>query len=74
MCFRYLGIEEAAARNKRPPQAQIRSWLKDFEGLARILKQFWDKDSDATLELQCQKIGDIMGALGMDAKGRDKTR
>lgn len=72
--FYYLVIVKAAEQNTRPSQAQIRTWLKEFEALTRILKIFWDKDSVATLEFQRQKVGDIMDALGMDARGRDKTR
>lgn len=71
----HLVIEEASAEpNKYPSQAQMRSWLSNSEALSKILKRFWDKDSVATLDLQRQKLGDIMDALGMDAKGRDKTR
>lgn len=74
MFYYHLDIEETAGDKKHVPQTQIRAWIKDFEALSRVLKRFWDKDSIATLNLQRQKLGDIMDALGLNATGRDKTR
>lgn len=52
----------------------MRKWLRHVESLTKILKRYGDKDSLRQLSELRKKLGDMLGAVGLNEKGRDKMR
>jgi chorismate-pyruvate lyase len=63
-----------AESDRRPNTEQVRSWLRNVDALTKILNRYRDKESLQQLTQQRQTLGDLLDALGLDGKGRDKTR
>jgi hypothetical protein len=57
-----------------PARAKIRQWLNKSDALIAILKRYGDDASVKELAQQQVTLGDMLAAMGLDAKGRDKIR
>jgi hypothetical protein len=57
-----------------PTKVTIRKWLNKSEALLSILIRYGDESSMAELNKRKEKLNDILDAMGLDGKGRDKMR
>ncbi|KAG1741204.1 P-loop containing nucleoside triphosphate hydrolase protein [Suillus occidentalis] len=63
-----------AERNKRLDAEYIRAWLKDVEGLTKILTRYGDRESLKQLSDQQETLSDLLQGLGIDVNGGSKNR
>jgi hypothetical protein len=59
---------------KRPSAANIRKYLAKSEALVSTLVLYGDTESAQELEDEKGKLGDMLTAMGLDCKGREKQR
>ena len=52
----------------------MKKYIQILEKLNPLLTKYNDADSIKQLEDSKERLNDILDALGLDAKGRDKTR
>lgn len=58
----------------RPLREDVRRWTNGVNKLTKILQRYGDKDSLQQLSEQRERLGDMLSAMGLDDKGRDKMR
>lgn len=58
----------------RLTRAQLRKYLGVSAKLEEALKKFHGRESVKELQARTEQIKDIIGALGLDAKGASKKR
>jgi len=63
-----------AEQDSRPSTESVRNWLKNVDALTKLLKRYGDKESIQLLSEQREKLGDMLDAMGLDSKGRNKLR
>lgn len=52
----------------------IRTWLKDVDGLTKILTRYGDQESLKQLSEQREILGDLLQGLGIDVKSGSQCR
>ena len=67
-------IVQLAENGTRPKTHTIRTWLSKVEAFTKLLKRYGDRTSVDLLEEKRRTLGDMLDALGLDSKGRDKQR
>jgi hypothetical protein len=67
-------MESLAQHNTRPKVQDIRNWLRKSEQLAKLLSRYNDNVSLAQITKQQETVRDILSAMGLDEKGKDKIR
>jgi hypothetical protein len=72
--FFFAELCRIAESNTRPKADDVRKWLRSVDSLTNILRRYGDDDSLQVLRDQRKTLGDVLGALGLDEKGRDKMR
>jgi chorismate-pyruvate lyase len=70
----FVELCDLAESNTRPKANDIRKWLRSVDSLTNILHHYGDDDTLQALWDQRKTLGDVLGALGLDEKGRDKMR
>lgn len=73
LIYSFPALNNLAKSGTRPKVDNIRKWLQLVDSLTKILTRYRDKDSLQQLQNQQKTLGDVLGALGLDEKGRDKT-
>ncbi|KAG1851648.1 P-loop containing nucleoside triphosphate hydrolase protein [Suillus subluteus] len=63
-----------AEQNKRLDTEYIRAWLKDVDGLTKILTRYGDRESLKQLSEQQETLSDLLQGLGIDINGGSKNR
>jgi hypothetical protein len=67
-------LTTTAESRSRPLREDVRCWTNGVNKLTKILLRYCDKDSLQQLSEQRERLGDMLGAMGLDDKGRDKMR
>ena len=57
---------------KKPRRKDVHCWMSKAAGVTAILKRYGDKESLKQLDEQCEILGDILSALGLDGEGQCK--
>lgn len=71
ICSEFSSMAEG---NKRLDAEYIRAWLKDVEGLTKILTRYGDGESLKQLSDQQETLSDLLQGLGIDVNGGSKNR
>lgn len=69
-----LEFSSMAEQNKFLDAEYIRAWLKDVEGLTKILTRYGDQESLKQLSDQQETLRDLLQGLGIDVNGGSKNR
>jgi hypothetical protein len=67
-------LSQLAESSTRPKANDVRKWLRNVDSLTNILRRYGDSESLQALRDQRKTLGDVLGALRLDEKGRDKMR
>ena len=52
---------------------RMRKFMEKMDSLNKLLMKYNDAESIAHLEKQKEKLGDMLAAMNLDEKGRDKN-
>ncbi|KAG2336606.1 hypothetical protein BDR05DRAFT_896483 [Suillus weaverae] len=63
-----------AEQSKCLDTERIRTWLKDVDGLTKILTRYGDQESLKQLSEQQETLSDLLQGLGIDVQGGSKCR
>ncbi|KAG1763002.1 P-loop containing nucleoside triphosphate hydrolase protein [Suillus placidus] len=63
-----------AEQSKCLDTERIRTWLKDVDGLTKILTRYGDRESLKQLSEQQETLSDLLQGLGIDVQGGSKYR